>query len=253
MKNGYGNLFYDAILLGTILKHRATGGELEKNREVNLIGKIKSDRDMHKDDIISFTYNEIDRVYQLAIGYHDEWNSLFRFIRNTNLLNTKENKLKILAKLYNLSKKVGYNNLNLMLSSFSVYCDFINNEYDEEKLKSNIFSYSLPETVLKLLCGLTPNEVYRLFPIEKEYDGYKYETKDYYSCMEEARKIGLDKEMDSQDASNYIMDCNTHSFIFDTGVGMMMLASDYNKWDMQDIMDMLTSFKNERNLHIVKY
>lgn len=33
---GYGNIFYDAILLGNLWKHRATGGELEQKREINL-------------------------------------------------------------------------------------------------------------------------------------------------------------------------------------------------------------------------
>lgn len=252
MKNNYGNLFYDAMLLGQIMKHRVTGGELERNREINLIEKIKLDRDMHEDDIIPFTYNEIDNIYELATGRQNDWNSVFDLIQNANLPNTKENKLKMLAKLYNLSRKIGYKNLNLMICSASAYINIFCNEVDAEKIRNNIFRDSLPENILRFLEGLTPNEVYGLFPIDKEYNGYKFETKDYYSCMEEVRKIGLDKEMDFEDAKDFIMNCNTHKFIMNTGVGMMMLASDYNKWDMQDIMNMLESFKNERKLHIVK-
>lgn len=238
MKNNYGNLFYDSMLLGELWKYRAVGGELEEKRKNKLIEKIKIDREIHKDDIIPFTYNEIDRVYNLAIRFNTEWNEVFDFLINLrNLYKDNDSRLKALAKLYNLFKKVGYNNLNIMLSSSMVYCHVSSNEDNIEKLDSVIFSYSLPNITMYLLEELTPNEVYGLFPIDKEYDGYKLETKDYYSCMKEVEEIGLNTPMNHEQVKHFIMECDTHNFIFHIGVGIMSLVSDFNRWDIYDVIE----------------
>ncbi len=42
------------------------------------------------------------------------------------------------------------------------------------------------------ISGLTPNEFMTVFPIEKRYDGDRYEVKDYFSTMKELREIGMD-------------------------------------------------------------
>ena len=63
------------------------------------------------------------------------------------------------------------------------------------------------------MVGLTPRELYQLFPIEKEYDGDKWGTKDYYYCIQEIKEIGLDTPMDEEKVMHYIMECNNNSFI----------------------------------------
>lgn len=251
MKNNYGNLFYDSMLLGELWKYRAVGGELGEKRENKLIEKIKIDREMHRNDIIPFTYNEIDRVYNLAIRFDTEWHKVFDFLINlNNSYKDKDSRLKALAKLYNLFKKVGYNTLNIMLSSSMVYCYALSNEDNIEKLDSVIFNYSLPNITMHLLEELTPNEVYGLFPIDKEYDGYKLETKDYYSCMKEVEEIGLNSPMNCEQVKHFIMECDTHNFIFHIGVGIMDIVSDFNGWD---IYDMLENFRRENpRLRIIK-
>lgn len=251
MKNNYGNLFYDSVLLGTIWKHRITGGELEQKREFDLIEKIKTDRDMHKNDIIPFTYNEIDNIYKLATGFINEWNKVFDFLVNLKkMCNNKDDNLKALAKLYNLSKIIGFNNLNKMLASSMVYCEISLNENSLEKLDNVIYTYSLPNIVMNLLVGLTPNEVYGLFPINKEYNGCKTQTKDYYTCIKEVETIGLNTPMDYEQAENFVMDCNTHTFIFNVSVKLICLISDYKRWD---VYDMIENFKKENpRIHIVK-
>ena len=40
---------------------------------------------------------------------------------------------------------------------------------------------------------MTPSEFMTVFPIEKRYDGDRYEVKDYHYTMAELRKIGLNK------------------------------------------------------------
>ena len=251
MKNTYGNLFYDSVVLGNLWKHRAIGGELEQKREINLVEKIKTDREIHEDDIIPFTYNKIDNVYKLATGFTNEWYEVFGFLgKLDNAYDNKDSKLKTLAKLYYLSKKVGFNNLNKMLTSSMVYCEIVLNGNNSKKIDDVIYTYSLSNIIISLLIGLTPNEVYGLFPINKEYDGYKTQTKDYYTCIKEVETIGLNTLMDYEQAKNFVMDCNTHTFICKVGVGLMCLVSDYKRWDIQD---MIENFKKENpKIHIIK-
>jgi hypothetical protein len=52
--------------------------------------------------------------------------------------------------------------------------------------------WELIELTKMAMSGLTPNEFMTVFPIDKQYDGDRYEVKDYFSTMEELRKIGMD-------------------------------------------------------------
>jgi hypothetical protein len=38
----------------------------------------------------------------------------------------------------------------------------------------------------------TPRELLRVFPIQKYYEGYKWEVKDYFSSIEYVNEFGLD-------------------------------------------------------------
>lgn len=55
--------------------------------------------------------------------------------------------------------------------------------------------FNLIDTVRLFMAILTPNELINVFPIPKEYDGEKWETKDYYSAMEVIGKLEMDKPM----------------------------------------------------------
>ena len=43
---------------------------------------------------------------------------------------------------------------------------------------------------------LTPNEVYEIFPTKKEYDGKKYECKDWYYIQEKKEEISLNEPLE---------------------------------------------------------
>ena len=45
----------------------------------------------------------------------------------------------------------------------------------------------------KLISRITFNEFIQLFPIIKEYDGYRYECKDYFSTMDYLKTVELDQ------------------------------------------------------------
>lgn len=62
--------------------------------------------------------------------------------------------------------------------------------YDDELAIFQIIS------VLKdLIKQLTPNEFMNMFPVEKDFKGYKYEMKDYYSSMEYVNTLDLNKPL----------------------------------------------------------
>lgn len=46
-----------------------------------------------------------------------------------------------------------------------------------------------------LIKQLTPNEFMNMFPVEKDFKGYKYEMKDYYSSMEYVNTLDLNKPL----------------------------------------------------------
>lgn len=49
------------------------------------------------------------------------------------------------------------------------------------------------EHVNAMIALLTPQELMRIFPVDKKYDGEKWQCKDYFSTMEAMREHGLDK------------------------------------------------------------
>lgn len=65
--------------------------------------------------------------------------------------------------------------------------------------------FAILQVVENLVSEYTPREFMRLFPIQKDYDGEKYDVKDYFSCMEYIRKIGIDTPI-GENASEFLME-----------------------------------------------
>lgn len=246
---GYGNIFYDVALISEAHKYFFEKGELGDRKYNKLKSDIQNDLELHKDDEIPFKYNDIKLVYDCInlnyenIGKLEKVNEIWKYILKANTTGADEDKLKALAKIkletkYNLHS---YKIVNRLLPSHILSAKNMN----EEEFRTFTFQFSLTENIMHLLEGLTPNQVYRLFPIEKEYKGHRLEVKDYYYCIQEASKMGLDKIMASDDVEHYVMECNTNRFITSVGVGLMILASDYNNWDVGDVMSKLKEMKEE--------
>ena len=53
--------------------------------------------------------------------------------------------------------------------------------------------HSMYDSVITLLSSLTPSQIVRMFPIDKYYDGEKYEMKDYFSTREALDKLPQDE------------------------------------------------------------
>lgn len=54
-----------------------------------------------------------------------------------------------------------------------------------------VSDFELISIVRSFMSWLTLKQFINLFPIEKNYDGYKYEMKDYYSTLEAIEELGL--------------------------------------------------------------
>lgn len=61
---------------------------------------------------------------------------------------------------------------------------------EKETLYNNMY---LHQFVIDLLNKITPRQLMNIFPISKEYDGHKYELKDYFYTMGKCKEHGLDK------------------------------------------------------------
>jgi len=72
--------------------------------------------------------------------------------------------------------------------------------------------------LLGLIEELTPREFTRLFPIDKRYDGNRYETKDYFSTVEYINSIGWDTNIDS--AIGFLMEYMCHDTMIFTVTAM---------------------------------
>ncbi len=59
--------------------------------------------------------------------------------------------------------------------------------YDEA-----MHDFQLISVVKGLVGKLTPREFMTIFPINKKFDGDKYQMKDYFSTMESIEEIGMD-------------------------------------------------------------
>lgn len=59
------------------------------------------------------------------------------------------------------------------------------------------------EAVLSAIGALTPRELMQVFPIDKEYDGHKWECKDYYSTVEVLREFGMNRPIDEAEGQAF--------------------------------------------------
>lgn len=59
--------------------------------------------------------------------------------------------------------------------------------------KSPMEQFSIMDAVVNIIGLLKPMELLEIFPVDKTYDGDKYQTKDYYYTMEALSKLNQDE------------------------------------------------------------
>lgn len=100
-------------------------------------------------------------------------------------------------------------------------------------------------TVTDMMAILTPAEFMRLFPIPKEYDGERYQTKDYFYGMEQVSEYPQDEPIGDDRITEFCMEYYNWDIIrFE--VEMLCLISDMRKLDGQ--MGIMEEFCAENNI-----
>jgi hypothetical protein len=144
-----------------------------------------------------------------------------------------------------------YEYMNRLVTACMLYSNIDEIGHDHNKMKGFICSYSLSSLIANLLTGLTPRELLRVFPIQKYYEVYKWEIKDYFSSIEYVNEYGLDTEFTGDSGIDFIFNVQMDSFMSHIAVSFMTLASDYNGWTPKDVMKHIERLSKPK-LEIVK-
>lgn len=67
-------------------------------------------------------------------------------------------------------------------------------------------TYAQMSFLLDMFDVMSPRQVIQLFPIEKTYDGARWEWKDYYYTMEAVNKTGIDNVIGAERSPEFLMD-----------------------------------------------
>ena len=89
----------------------------------------------------------------------------------------------------------------LFAKYLSAYTDFNGMEYgDLQDLISDYFA------VTDAMGFLTPEQFMHLFPVDKTYDGSRWQMKDYFTCMESVSRYDQDKPIGADEIQEFLMD-----------------------------------------------
>ncbi|MEB5950644.1 hypothetical protein [Enterococcus innesii] len=66
--------------------------------------------------------------------------------------------------------------------------------YSQKELEA---AFMLYDTVLDSLIAITPRQLIGMFPVKKEFDGKRWEMKDYYTTMEMIEANGMDEPIEN--------------------------------------------------------
>ena len=77
----------------------------------------------------------------------------------------------------------------------------IDRPIDKTKSNSNL---EIADTIKALMSCLTPREFENLFPIDKTYDGKKWQSKDYYYTKEYLKKLDPDKSIGDKEIHSFL-------------------------------------------------
>lgn len=88
-------------------------------------------------------------------------------------------------------------------------------EIESKDPKYNEYAFALNNLILTAIEELTPKEFLQVFPLDKIYDGDKFDCKDYFSSMETINEYGIDRRI--EDAGGFLFDFmnkDVHKFLF---------------------------------------
>ena len=122
--------------------------------------------------------------------------------------------------------------------------DKINADSEAEYIKAVWDNFQLYEMALSVIGMLTPKEIIETLPIEKRYDGHKYEMKDYFSVQDALADYRFNQPI------NAVTD-RAFEFLWGYGnkdlsrivIGLMRAMSDINK--LEKGKDLFSQFLEE--------
>ena len=91
------------------------------------------------------------------------------------------------------------------------------------------FNFKYADIIRMLMANLTPKEFVNLFPIDKKYDGYKYESKDYFYTVDYLKTLDQDQPI-GHNIDDFLwdyMNSKLHIFL----VKLFSFASDLRRLD----------------------
>ena len=120
------------------------------------------------------------------------------------------------------------------------------NEYlTREKLMER---FEETEMVKMLIEFLSPIELMQVFPVDKQYDGFKYETKDYFSTMEMLNKLDINTSFrDKKVDINMILMGYENIFITVFMLEIVNMIDGFRKLEGKE--SMIVEFMREQGVH----
>lgn len=84
--------------------------------------------------------------------------------------------------------------------------------------------------ILSVIDTITPRELMDIIPIDKKYDGHKWESKDYYTTMDAMREFGMDRQIGTAEgqAFDFLWDYMSHTVMMFV-VRFMSVLTDMSK------------------------
>ena len=145
---------------------------------------------------------ELDRINRIA-KLNEIWE---RYFFDMVMRYTKE-----YGTLYNLPQdklaKVGFAGIKYICSCRDVSRENTKLGIDEPKtLKQNQYRFQMIDNIFGVLGCLTLKNFVTTFPIDKTYDGVKWQCKDYFSTMEVLSKMDWDKPIGRDELSELLWD-----------------------------------------------
>lgn len=88
--------------------------------------------------------------------------------------------------------QIGQDTLPIIKKAIFYGVKMINTMKDEILDEDLIYNFKLINSIIDMMSTITPKEFINIFPIKKDYKGYKFDTKDYFYTMDYLKTLDLD-------------------------------------------------------------
>ncbi|MCP2240203.1 hypothetical protein [Thermoanaerobacterium thermosaccharolyticum] len=88
--------------------------------------------------------------------------------------------------------QIGQDTLPIIKKAIFYGVKIINTMRDENLDEDLIYNFKLINSIIDMMSTITPKEFINIFPIKKDYKGYKFDTKDYFYTIDYLKTLDLD-------------------------------------------------------------